>query len=322
MSVMGFTAPVWGLASSADVDPSTAQALVKIAALLVTGLSVHVSLSPPNPPAPPKVRLAAARKTFFERCVRWVTFCSKMMVWIGTILDILATTSLAFPSVSFAPLMSSLLCPSHKALPYPESPPHSSLLTASPLLLLGALATLFGAVLRLACFRALGPLFTFELAITPSHSLVTTGPYAWVRHPSYTGIYLTLLGASAVGLAPGAWLRECALRFGACAASIGRSVNATVADNTSWSVHAESIVSTPEFVVAFPARACVHVSGLGVGTALAWLVLAFWSAKVAYALQSTNKRLRTEDTELRNAFGAVWDDYAERTRWRLLPGVF
>lgn len=61
-----------------SVDPSTAQALVKITALLVTGLSVHVSLSPPNPPAPPKLRLAAARKTLFERCVRWVTFCSKV----------------------------------------------------------------------------------------------------------------------------------------------------------------------------------------------------------------------------------------------------
>ncbi|EPS97120.1 hypothetical protein FOMPIDRAFT_28089, partial [Fomitopsis schrenkii] len=150
------------------------------------------------------------------------------------------------------------------------------LLVASPLIILGALATLFGAILRVACFRALGPLFTFELAITPSHSLVTTGPYAWVRHPSYTGIYLTLLGASAVGLAPGAWLRECALRLGA---------------------------------------------GLGAGAALAWLVLAFWVFKVAYALRSTNRRLRTEDTELRKAFGVVWDEYAERTRWRLLPGV-
>ncbi|KAH9830217.1 uncharacterized protein C8Q71DRAFT_717390 [Rhodofomes roseus] len=285
---MGFSTPVWPLAPPLDVDPSTFQALLKIAALVVTGLSVHVSLSPPNPPAPPKLRLAAARKTFFERCVRWVTFCSKMMVWIGTLLDFLATTSLALPSIPVTSFVTSVLCPEH------SSSSHTPLLAASPLLIAGALATLFGAVLRVACFRALGPLFTFELAITPSHSLVTTGPYAWVRHPSYAGIYMTLLGASAVGLAPGAWLRECALRLGTCA-------------------------------VIFPAIAappCVHVHGLGLGTVLAWFVLAFWCVKVAYALQSTNKRLRTEDTELRKAFGAVWDEYAERTRWRLLPGVF
>ena len=36
-----------------------------------------------------------------------------------------------------------------------------------------------------------------------------SGPYAWVRHPSYTGIYLTLLGATISLCAPGTWLSEC-----------------------------------------------------------------------------------------------------------------
>lgn len=56
------------------------------------------------------------------------------------------------------------------------------------------------------CFRTLGPLFTFEVTIRPQHELITDGPYAWVRHPSYIGIYLTLLGATAVLCAPGGWL--------------------------------------------------------------------------------------------------------------------
>lgn len=242
-----------------------------------------------------------------------------MMVWTGTVLDILATTSLAFPFIPGAHRMSSILCPSHTASPYAGLPP---ILVASPVLILGALATLFGALIRVACFRALGPLFTFELSITPSHSLFTTGPYAWVRHPSYTGIYLTLLGASAVGLAPGAWLRECALRLGACAASVAASANTTLAGAPSWSVRAASGVGASEFMLALPAPACVHIRALGEGGALAWLVLAFWVFKVAYALRSTNRRLHTEDTELRKAFGVVWDEYAEQTRWRLLPGVF
>ena len=56
------------------------------------------------------------------------------------------------------------------------------------------------------CFKTLGPLFTFEVTIRPQHELITHGPYAIVRHPSYIGIYLTLLGASAVLCAPGTWL--------------------------------------------------------------------------------------------------------------------
>ncbi|KIP03643.1 hypothetical protein PHLGIDRAFT_52963, partial [Phlebiopsis gigantea 11061_1 CR5-6] len=78
-----------------------------------------------------------------------------------------------------------------------------------PLLLLGACAIIFANLLRQWCFHQLGPLFTFEITIQPGHKLVTTGPYAVVRHPSYIGVYLALLGASVLALAPGAWLREC-----------------------------------------------------------------------------------------------------------------
>ncbi|KAF9465453.1 hypothetical protein BDZ94DRAFT_1253841 [Collybia nuda] len=58
------------------------------------------------------------------------------------------------------------------------------------------------------CFRTLGRLFTFEITLRPKHELVTKGPYAWVRHPSYTGVYLTLLGATAVMCAPGTFFIE------------------------------------------------------------------------------------------------------------------
>lgn len=61
------------------------------------------------------------------------------------------------------------------------------------------------------CFTTLGRLFTFEIAIRPNHELITSGPYAWVRHPSYTGICLTLLGATVSLCAPGTWLLECGI---------------------------------------------------------------------------------------------------------------
>jgi protein-S-isoprenylcysteine O-methyltransferase Ste14 len=71
-------------------------------------------------------------------------------------------------------------------------------------------STVYGTLsLSSRCFRTLGRFFTFEIAICPRHELITSGPYAWVRHPSYTGIYLTLLGATLSLCAPGTWLWEC-----------------------------------------------------------------------------------------------------------------
>lgn len=125
-----------------------------------------------------------------------------MMVWANVTFDVLSTALIAFSPLRTSPLARFAPCTSL------TGPPH-------PLLLFGALSTIIGAALRLACFRALGRLFTFELTIDPTHTLITTGPYAALRHPSYTGVYLTLLGASAVALAPGSWLVECGLGLSA-----------------------------------------------------------------------------------------------------------
>ncbi|KAI0031873.1 hypothetical protein K488DRAFT_51107, partial [Vararia minispora EC-137] len=79
------------------------------------------------------------------------------------------------------------------------------------------------AALRAWCYRALGRLFTFEIAILPAHALVTSGPYALVRHPSYTGIHLTLAGATLALAAPEVWPRACgtlALQPGRIAAAL------------------------------------------------------------------------------------------------------
>lgn len=41
------------------------------------------------------------------------------------------------------------------------------------------------------------------------HQLVTTGPYAVVRHPAYTGTAIGTVGALLCHLGPGSWAREC-----------------------------------------------------------------------------------------------------------------
>lgn len=56
----------------------------------------------------------------------------------------------------------------------------------------------------------MGRLFVFQVVVQPKHKLITDGPYAWVRHPSYTGAALGILGMAAVIRVPGTWGRECA----------------------------------------------------------------------------------------------------------------
>ncbi|KAI0045956.1 hypothetical protein FA95DRAFT_1560647 [Auriscalpium vulgare] len=74
----------------------------------------------------------------------------------------------------------------------------------------GLLLLVFGTLLRKSAYNALGSLFTFALSLRPpgQHALVTCGPYAYVRHPSYTGAVLCALGLCMCLFSPGGLLVE------------------------------------------------------------------------------------------------------------------
>jgi protein-S-isoprenylcysteine O-methyltransferase Ste14 len=61
---------------------------------------------------------------------------------------------------------------------------------------------LMGVALRWYSASVLGKYFTFDVAIQSGQVLVEAGPYRYIRHPSYSGALLTLLG---FGLALGNW---------------------------------------------------------------------------------------------------------------------
>ena len=60
-----------------------------------------------------------------------------------------------------------------------------------------------GLALRWYSILYLGRYFTVNVAIHSRHEVIETGPYKWIRHPSYSGALLGFLG---VALCLGNWL--------------------------------------------------------------------------------------------------------------------
>ncbi|HEY8815863.1 MAG TPA: isoprenylcysteine carboxylmethyltransferase family protein [Candidatus Dormibacteraeota bacterium] len=58
----------------------------------------------------------------------------------------------------------------------------------------GLILMIAGMALRWYSIRVLGASFTMDVATRPSQAVVQSGPYRRIRHPSYTGALLTLLG--------------------------------------------------------------------------------------------------------------------------------
>ena len=59
---------------------------------------------------------------------------------------------------------------------------------------LGLVLMVAGLALRWYSIRVLGASFTIDVATRPGQQVVESGPYRWIRHPSYTGGLLTILG--------------------------------------------------------------------------------------------------------------------------------
>lgn len=76
---------------------------------------------------------------------------------------------------------------------------------------LGFLLCALGGLIRIACYRAMGRHFTFELSVRRDHKLITDGPYAIVRHPSYTALIMVTIGTLICLTGSGSWLAECGI---------------------------------------------------------------------------------------------------------------
>jgi protein-S-isoprenylcysteine O-methyltransferase Ste14 len=64
----------------------------------------------------------------------------------------------------------------------------------------GLVVTGMGVVVRQWAIATLGRFFVGHVLVQPDQTLVDSGPYRWLRHPSYTGFWLEIVG---VGIALG-----------------------------------------------------------------------------------------------------------------------
>lgn len=72
-----------------------------------------------------------------------------------------------------------------------------------PIFWIGIALMLAGTAFRWYAIRTLGAYFTRDVATRPDQQVIQNGPYRLIRHPSYTGGLMALLGT---GLALGNWI--------------------------------------------------------------------------------------------------------------------
>jgi protein-S-isoprenylcysteine O-methyltransferase Ste14 len=60
----------------------------------------------------------------------------------------------------------------------------------------GAVLLVVGITIRVWAIQTLGKHFTATVTLTDGHQLVKSGPYQWVRHPSYLGAFMAILGTA------------------------------------------------------------------------------------------------------------------------------
>jgi protein-S-isoprenylcysteine O-methyltransferase Ste14 len=181
--------------------------LVKVPFIIVGAFGAWCAFTPPQPPPGARERVKVdGMERSFGRVVRIHALVLKVRhilcfgTWAPQSLPEQRTHACVQYS-ALASLLSELVaCLSAKSS---SSPLAQSSLPIT--FVLGCLAMFTGGLIRRACYKALGPLFTFELSLREDHRLVTTGPYAFVRHPAYSSVLLALMGAFVVSFGPGSW---------------------------------------------------------------------------------------------------------------------
>ncbi|KAI0747195.1 hypothetical protein C8Q80DRAFT_1105397 [Daedaleopsis nitida] len=169
--------------------------LLKIPLLISHATGIYCGLTPPRA-VPPKTELVRFTHPDLMSRTPW------FQVPAATVLKyLLCAPAVAEAAVIVAQHVLAFLVPTaHGYVP--------GSLRLTGLSFAGCLFGFAGGFIRVWCHQTLGRYFTWQVAIRDDHQLVTSGPYAIVRHPSYTGYLLLGGGAFMLLFSPGSYLAE------------------------------------------------------------------------------------------------------------------
>ncbi|KAI0086923.1 hypothetical protein BDY19DRAFT_995362 [Irpex rosettiformis] len=179
--------------------------LWKIPLIITNATGIHIAYTPPNPiPNADELHQYGSRNsdlTLLFKLRRHAAIVAKGIHWAFASCESLVILAYAFPSTHSQPILTTLL---HRA-------ENASAVRVTPQNVVGCALVVAGVGIRLACQRELGRFFTWEKSVKKDQQLVTSGPYAVVRHPSYTGMLLATVGTLLCHLGPGNWLLQSSL---------------------------------------------------------------------------------------------------------------
>jgi len=190
------------------MEALTSPVVLSSALLLAALLAYREAWTPPTAAADDSIRVdAGIKRIFADHWSRMLSGISKYVVFTHLLVEIYglwAKSGQAPLNLSAAGINN--ICPLGGSATVKSIYPNQQL-PPSALLSLGLI--IFGGITRASCHRRLGSMFTWEASILKTHKLITSGPYQFVRHPSYTGLASVALGYTCFLWTEGTVAREC-----------------------------------------------------------------------------------------------------------------
>ncbi|KAG2343666.1 hypothetical protein BDR05DRAFT_933203 [Suillus weaverae] len=170
--------------------------LLKIPLILSSAIAVQVAVTPPHSASTEELY----RQSLLSSYIRKMKYPSQTIsgvYWAGAVAEIAAIIARRVDSSKIPPVLRA----ASEALNTLTDVP------ITPSFLVGCGLVTSGGFIRWLCYRTLGRYFTFLLSVRHDHRLITTGPYAIVRHPSYTGMMMLCHGIIILHSSRNSWLR-------------------------------------------------------------------------------------------------------------------
>ncbi|KAI9058921.1 hypothetical protein FKP32DRAFT_1596795 [Trametes sanguinea] len=185
--------------SFAGLAPSLAPPLAKVPLLVAHAACTYYGLTPPTSMPKPEEQKRYEKPDLVGRTMRAQVALITASKWACcgfALAEAAVILAQHFPSKISDQVLSTLL------------PATGASLQLTPSSAIACALGITGGLIRIWCYRTLGQTFTWSLSIQPEHKLGTNGPYAIVRHPSYTAWAVMMLGNFTLLLSKGSYVVE------------------------------------------------------------------------------------------------------------------